>query len=116
RRRIAQQIAAELKSFSQANPDSPLAAQAQRQLALLLAGTATREIGALELRPPSESKEAEIRAEAVKQLSEARQLMVEVEKAIVATLAKFPKQLDPKTESDKIDQRRELREELSQAR
>lgn len=116
RRRIAQQIAAELKSFAQANPDSPLAPQAQRQLAVLLSNTASRDIAVIEMRPTSESKEAEVRAEAVSQLKEARKLMVDAEKAIVAALAKFPKQLDRKTEADKIDRQRELREELAQVR
>src|SRR5690606_21986347 len=58
----------------------------------------------------------ETRAEAVAQLAEARNLMTDVEKSVTATLAKFPKRLDPKTESDKIDQQRALREELSEVR
>lgn len=116
RARLAPQIENELNSFAKANPDHPLAGEARMQLGQMMLEAASRTMYTLRQRPPTASREAELRAEAHQGFTAARKAFSDVEASITATLAKFPKTLDPKTQSAEIDRRREFREQLSVVR
>lgn len=116
RDRLAVEIKNELNKFAASNSGSPLAADAQQQLATLLTEMATRSLAVLETKPGAVRDEAQTRSEARGWLVEARDLFSSVEQSLVNQLAEFPKALDPKTQGDQIDARREMRARLSQVR
>ncbi|WP_442484886.1 hypothetical protein [Aeoliella sp. SH292] len=116
RDRLADQIKGELANYAAANVGTPRTADAQQQLATLLNEQATRALTVLENRPGASENEGQIKGEARGQLAEARKLYGEVEKSLESQLEKFPKALDPKTQSGEIDRRREMRARLSQVR
>lgn len=116
RARLANQIESELNNFAKANPDSPLAGDAKMQLGQMMLESASRTLYNLRQRPQAASREAELRAEAFQGFRAARKAFSDVEASITASLAKFPKTLDPKTQSAEIDRRRDFREQLGVVR
>ncbi len=116
RQRLAAEIRNELNRYAQANPESPLAAEAQQQVATLLTETANRSLARLEQNGAKSDAANKTRGAARRQLADARELLTSVEASLVKQLQAFPKTLDPKTQGDQIDRRRELRARLSQVR
>lgn len=115
RDRLVPQIKQQLESYAAANPGSPQAIEAQQQLAMLLMEMAARTMTRIENRAAGSAQRSEA-AEARGQLQEARTLFTNLESAIEGQLDEFPKVLDPKTQADDIDARRELRARLAQVR
>ncbi len=116
RSRLATQIESELNAFAKSNPDSPLAGEARMQLGQMMLESASRILYNLHQRPQPAAREAELRAEAYQGFTAARKAFADVETSLTASLAKFPKTLDPKTQSADIDRRREFREQLGVVR
>ncbi len=116
RERLAAEVRSELNQYAKANPNSPLTAKALQQLAMLLTEMATRSLTLLEQKPGTAADAIQTRSAARQQLVDARQLLTDVEQSLEKQLAGFPKVLDPKTQSDQIDRRRDMRARLSQVR
>lgn len=114
KQRIVGQIRSEIDTFAANNPDSPLTAVARSELATLLTATAMQSLAEAENKADGDASAA--RNTARSNLEEARELQTTVEASIVQQLADYPKVLDPKTQGDMIEQRRELRAKLSQVR
>lgn len=115
RARLIDQIKSELEAYAEANEGSAQAIDAQQQLATLLMEMATRSLTQLENRAAGSEDSQEAQA-ARRQLGEARELFTGLESLIEKQLDTYPKVLDPKTQADKIDERRELRSRLAQVR
>ncbi|MGI9456878.1 MAG: tetratricopeptide repeat protein, partial [Aeoliella sp.] len=115
RKRLASEVRNELEQFADAAGGSAIAAEAQSQLATLLIETASRDLISLK-KSTSASKADATRKRAGGHFKDARDLLTEVEKTLVEELGKFPKALDPKTQSKEIGQRLHIRGRLAQVR
>lgn len=116
RDRFAAQIQSELTKFIQQNRGTAKAADAQQQLASLLEKMANRSLVVLNSRPTPPDDAEQTKQTARQQLAKARELLTAVEKSLIEQLGKFPKALDPKTQSPDIERRRATRERLAVVR
>ena len=115
-KRLAAQARQELSKFVKENPGSIQATEALQKMAGLLTVTSIRTLTVLEAKPTPPDDASQIKSEVRGKLEEARNLLEQVEKQLVEQLGKFPKALDPKTQSAEIDQRRQMREQLARVR